>query len=87
MDMDENMEERRYNKEINACYLLSFGSFFLGFYLVLKGYLVGFLGSILSPILGLYLALKPDKHAKFYGVLLVLFFAVWIANYMLYFKA
>lgn len=83
-ELERKLVEREYTKEINLCYILSFGAFFVGLYFVSKGYLAGFLGSILSPILGVYLAAKRDKHTLFYGILLILFFSVWIMTYITY---
>ncbi len=83
-ELEKKLVEREYTKEINLCYVLSFGAFFVGLYFVSKGYFVGFLGSILSPILGIYLVAKKNKQTMFYGILLILFFSVWIMTYITY---
>jgi hypothetical protein len=83
-ELEAKIEERQHTKEINASYLISFGAYFLGLYLFSKGYLIGALGCIPSPIFGVYLLTKNETQTKLYGLLLMFFSVIWVLSYMVY---
>lgn len=83
-ELEAKIEEKQHTKEINAAYLISFGAYFLGLYLFSKGYLIGALGCIPSPICGVYLLTKNETQTKLYGLLLMFFSVIWVLSYMVY---
>ena len=77
--MDDN--KRRNTRLINLSYIGSILTYIIGLYLITLGYLWGFVGTIPTLILGLNLIRNDEKR---YGILLVLFFFVWIIVYYSY---
>ncbi|KAF5086438.1 hypothetical protein [Methanobacterium aggregans] len=83
-ELEAKIDERQHTKEINISYIISFGAYFLGLYFFLKGYLMGVLGFIPSPVFGVYLLMKNERQTKLYGLLLLFFSIIWILSYINY---
>lgn len=77
------MEARksRNTRLISISYVVSILSYLVGLYFITQGYLVAFIGTVPTIILGLYLINKNEAR---YGLLLVIFFFVWIIIYYSY---
>lgn len=66
---------------INISYAGSILTYLVGLYFITQGYLVAFIGTIPTLIFGLYLIYKNERR---YGILLLIFFFVWIIIYYNY---
>ena len=77
--MDEN--KRRNTKLINISYIGSVLTYITGLYFITLGYLWGFVGTVPTLLFGLNLIRNGEKR---YGLVLVIFFFVWIIVYYSY---
>lgn len=77
----DNQLKRKNTKLINISYIGSILTYIIGLYFVTQGYLWGFIGTIPTLIFGVNLIRKGEKR---YGLVLVLFFFVWIIVYYSY---
>ncbi|MGA2676688.1 MAG: hypothetical protein ACLQG5_00805 [Methanobacterium sp.] len=66
---------------INISYIVSILTYLIGLYFIAQGYLVAFLGIFPTLFFGIYLLYKNERR---YGILLVVFFFVWIIIYYSY---
>ncbi|MGV8143532.1 MAG: hypothetical protein ACP5OJ_02825 [Methanothermobacter sp.] len=73
--------ERENSKLIILSYLGSILTYIFGLYFVTMGYLWGFIGTVPTLIFGLNLTMKGQRR---HGLILVLFFFVWIIIYYSY---
>lgn len=73
--------ERENSKLIILSYLGSILTYIFGLYFVTMGYLWGFIGTVPTLIFGLNLIMKGQRR---HGLILVLFFFVWIIIYYSY---
>jgi len=69
------------NKLIISSYIGSILTYILGLYFITMGYLWGFVGTVPTLILGLNLIMKGERR---HGLILVIFFFVWIIIYYSY---
>ena len=69
------------SKLITLSYLGSILAYIIGLYFITQGYLWGFIGTVPTLIFGLNLIIKGEKR---YGLILVIFFFVWIIIYYNY---
>lgn len=69
------------SKLINYSYIGSIITYVLGLYFIIMGHLWAFIGAVPTLILGFNLLKKGEKR---YGLVLVLFFFVWIIIYYSY---
>ena len=73
--------ERENSKLIILSYLGSILTYIFGLYFVTMGYLWGFIGTVPTLIFGVNLIMKGQRR---HGLILVLFFFVWIIIYYSY---
>ncbi len=66
---------------INVSYVVSILTYLIGLYFIAQGYLAAFLGSFPTLFFGIYLIYENERR---YGLLLVIFFFVWIIIYYNY---
>lgn len=78
--MDRNISGEN-NKLITLSYLGSILAYIMGLYFITLGYLWGFIGTIPTLVFGVNLIIKGEKR---YGVILVIFFFVWVLIYYNY---
>lgn len=78
--MDTNIE-RKNSRLINLSYVGSAVTYFIGWYFVTLGYLWAFIGTVPTLIFGLNLLKKGERR---YGLVLIIFFFVWIIVYYSY---
>lgn len=76
-----DVKKRKNTKLINLSYIGSILTYILGLYFVIMGYIWGFIGTVPTLIFGLNLIKNGEKR---YGLILVLFFFVWICVYYSY---
>lgn len=77
--MEDKPVKRSFNRKLVAItYIGSVLTYLAGFYFVVEGYIMGFIGAIPTLIFGIYLLYKDERR---YGLLLVLFFFVWLFIY------
>lgn len=69
------------NKLVGISYVISIATYLIGLYFLIQGHLLAFLGTIPTLILGVYLLYKNERR---YGIVLVIFFFVWIIIYYSY---
>lgn len=74
------MNKRNKNLIIRS-YVASILTYALGLYFITMGYLWAFIGTIPTLILGINLIMRGEKR---YGLILVIFFFVWIIIYYSY---
>ncbi len=77
----DNMNKRRNSRLINISYIGSVLIYVIGLYFITLGYLWAFIGTIPTLIFGLNLIRNGEKR---YGLILVVFFFVWIVIYYNY---
>lgn len=77
--MENKPVKRSFNRKLVAVsYTVSILTYLAGLYFVAEGYLAGFIGAIPTLIGGIYLISKDERR---YGLVLVLFFFVWLFIY------
>lgn len=80
--MDNKPVNKSKNRNlISISYGVSILTYLLGLYFITQGYILAFVGTIPTLIFGLYLIYKGEKR---YGLVLVIFFLVWIIIYYSY---
>jgi hypothetical protein len=75
------MISKQNNKLITLSYVISVLAYIFGLYFITLGYIWAFIGTIPTLLLGLNLIKKGETR---YGLILVLFFFVWIIIYYNY---
>jgi len=74
-------KKRKNSKLINISYISSILTYIIGLYFITLGYLWGFIGTIPTLLFGLNLIRNGENR---YGIVLVLFFFIWIIVYYSY---
>lgn len=79
--MDDKPVNKSIRNLINISYVASILTYLLGLYFITQGYLWAFAGAIPTLILGVNLFYKGERR---YGLILIIFFFVWIIIYYNY---
>lgn len=78
--MDTEIKSKN-SRLISLSYIGSVLTYIIGLYFVTMGHLWGFIGTVPTLIFGLNLIKKGERR---YGLILVIFFFVWIVVYYSY---
>ena len=78
---NSKVKKPRNTRLINISYVISILSYLIGLYFITLDYLLAFIGTVPTILFGIYLIYKKETR---YGLLLVIFFFVWIIIYYNY---